>query len=418
MVSQLHQAVELAQAGRRDEARGLLLHYLQGAPDNEVAWLWLASVAADQPEYVRALNEVLRINPNNAQARQLLEQFRQQYGDLAGPRAPSLASAPTIPPSGPPPSPPRQTPPPSAESYEGVVIGASDRPPVAPAPPYAVPPTPAQPIQAGPPQVVEKVRVVEKKRRDGLGCGFPGCFGCLGCGGCWQSCLVTVLLIIVLPAVACGLLGLAPFSLGPLDFPASFLPDDLGRKTIQIEGEQYEVEVSVPRSWYLADANNDMWKLWRDVLNEVLPFADGVTMWKDLEGSGQSFTIAETNPAVLGGVLGDGVGAPVTLVVHLDQVMSQDLTCDAVRANAGTYTTIYEFEGGLCGYRQDDVVPVNGGEVFTNVKAPQSMHAVTFVTPIDRGMGLYWTLEMPEDVFAHFKQDIDVLIESVKVNEI
>jgi len=65
MASQLHDAVQLAQAGERQEARRLLWQVVQSEPNNEIAWLWLASVAADLPEYERALTEVLRVNPGN-----------------------------------------------------------------------------------------------------------------------------------------------------------------------------------------------------------------------------------------------------------------------------------------------------------------------------------------------------------------
>ena len=79
----LQQAVQLAQAGQKAEARQLLLQFLQTEPNNETAWLWLASVAADQTEYQRALNEVLRINPGNQRAQQLRSEFEQQYGSAA-----------------------------------------------------------------------------------------------------------------------------------------------------------------------------------------------------------------------------------------------------------------------------------------------------------------------------------------------
>lgn len=66
----------MAQAGQRDEARACLREIVQGEPDSELAWLWLASVAEDRAEYARAAREVLRINPANAQAQQMLAQMR------------------------------------------------------------------------------------------------------------------------------------------------------------------------------------------------------------------------------------------------------------------------------------------------------------------------------------------------------
>ena len=46
------------------------------------SWLWLASVAGDQAEYHRALNEVLRINPTNQRAQNLLAEFHQQQQQI------------------------------------------------------------------------------------------------------------------------------------------------------------------------------------------------------------------------------------------------------------------------------------------------------------------------------------------------
>jgi twitching motility two-component system response regulator PilG len=110
MSTLLHQAVQLAQTGQRVEARQMLWQFLQTEPDNEVAWLWLASVAADQTEYERALNEVLRINPGNPRAQQLLAEFRQQVGGMppaaqyAPPQRP-VTPPPPISPYAPPPPP-------------------------------------------------------------------------------------------------------------------------------------------------------------------------------------------------------------------------------------------------------------------------------------------------------------------------
>ncbi|NDJ74641.1 MAG: tetratricopeptide repeat protein, partial [Chloroflexi bacterium] len=94
--NQLNEAIQLAQGGQREKARQLLWQVVRSDPQNESAWLWLASVAADQGEYARAVNEVLRINPNNDQARQMQAQLQQQPGGMppAGgrraPRAPRM----------------------------------------------------------------------------------------------------------------------------------------------------------------------------------------------------------------------------------------------------------------------------------------------------------------------------------------
>src|SRR5512134_3861116 len=143
MSTLLHQAVQLAQSGQRVEARQMLWQFLQTEPDNEVAWLWLASVAADQTEYERALNEVLRINPGNPRAQQLLAELHQQVGGM-----------------------------PPAAQYAPPQRQVTPQPPISL---YAPQPPPVSGVSYAPqpPQPVE-VRVVEK-RRGCLGIRLPGC---------------------------------------------------------------------------------------------------------------------------------------------------------------------------------------------------------------------------------------------------
>lgn len=69
----LLRGIAAARAGRRSEARALLLQMVEQDERNEQAWLWLSGVM-DDPEDVRTcLENVLELNPNNARARQGLE---------------------------------------------------------------------------------------------------------------------------------------------------------------------------------------------------------------------------------------------------------------------------------------------------------------------------------------------------------
>ena len=60
--------VKLAQEGRSAEARNLLLRATEAEPENESAWLWLASISEYPEELLVFLNNVLKINPNNERA--------------------------------------------------------------------------------------------------------------------------------------------------------------------------------------------------------------------------------------------------------------------------------------------------------------------------------------------------------------
>jgi hypothetical protein len=399
MASQLHQAVELAQAGRRDEARQLLWQYLQTQPQNEVAWLWLATVAADQAEYLRALQEVLRINPGNQQAQQAVAQFQQQYGQFQRPSSPSPApyGAPQV--STPPPvsygtpSQAQQVPPPS---YPGA-------PPVPPPEHrgYGAPLSPAQqPMQV-------QVRTVEK-RRGCLGCSLPGCFGCLGCGGCWQGCLVALLVIVVLPAVACGALSYTNRSLGPFDWPASYLPGEFGRKTITFTADTYDVTLKVPRSWYLVSESDQMWQAWRDMLDQMIPFENTNTTWATIPSSTAQPTILETNPIVLT----EG-GSQIGLVYN--RTAAGNYQCSAIRSQASQYDSVTAYAGGLCGYSTHDLSAGPGQRVFKGTDAPAQVRLITFFVPVDQGTATRWQISLPEKEYGSFKADITATIDSVEI---
>jgi len=64
----LSEGIKAAQSGRRAEARSFLLTVIEGEPDSETAWLWLASISEYPEELLGFLNNVLRINPKNERA--------------------------------------------------------------------------------------------------------------------------------------------------------------------------------------------------------------------------------------------------------------------------------------------------------------------------------------------------------------
>ena len=64
----LSEGIKAAQNGRRSEARSFLLTVTESDPDNETAWLWMASISEYPEELLGFLNNVLRINPKNERA--------------------------------------------------------------------------------------------------------------------------------------------------------------------------------------------------------------------------------------------------------------------------------------------------------------------------------------------------------------
>ncbi len=400
MASQLHDAVRLAQAGNRQEARRLLWQVVQSEPNNEIAWLWLASVAGDLPEYERALTEVLRVNPGNQQARQLLAQFREQYGV-----APS-AQAPAPSPYAAQPSP--QTPPP------GYYLPAQQQPPAA----YGYPAAPGPYAPEYPPPVSQPASAARGGR-------FPGCLLPMGCGcggGCLRGCLLTLFLFVILPAALCGALSYARFSLGLLDLPLEYLPGDFGRKdvdfTVEVSGAsgletgRYAVEVTVPRSWFPAVKQNQWWVVGRDLLDDFVTFDEANASWRDLETNLDAspslpVRIVEMNPLRL-----TSGGYPIMLT--LVNVTSANTACTTVEAGLSGSSASLVRRGARCGVRTDTTEPASE-RVFQDFDGPGEVRVITFSTPVDDSRAANWHLELPASLYATFKDDIARIIESAGV---
>jgi hypothetical protein len=395
MSSQLHQAVQLAQAGHRDEARDLLRQLLQFEPNNEVAWLWLASVAVDQAEYVRALNEVLRINPENPQARQLLADFNQQYGpQIYGPQQPSRFG-PQMPP---PPSPygPQMPQYPPQTPYYGGPAYSQERPGT---PAGGIPVAPQ-----GPQRPIYVQREAPAPRRGGGG-------GCMGCGcfsGCIRSCLFTAFILVVVPALLCIGLTFLGNSLGPLDMAAVYLPGDMGRKDVKFEVQgnsatTYEVAVTVPRSWYPAIEDDTWWTIWRELLEDTIAFESPDNEWASftLPLEGDSITIHEVD---LNGTQAENAFVPI-LETNPAELIESGAPAGLIFAGITNATT---------NGRQEDVVPV-GERIFADYSAPAEMHVVAFSDSVGSGSAATWLIFVPEDRYDHFRDDIEAIIDSAQV---
>jgi tetratricopeptide (TPR) repeat protein len=148
MTELLQQGIAAARAGRKEEARALLLKVVQADERSEQGWLWLSGVMSDPEDIRTCLHNVLELNPANQQAQQGLAWVDQRFGP-----APAPAAKPAAPP--PPPEPAvsaRAEPRPAAgertisETYAGRITHREPEPPSParpePRPPVA-PPAPA-----------------------------------------------------------------------------------------------------------------------------------------------------------------------------------------------------------------------------------------------------------------------------------
>lgn len=386
MSQQLVEAVQLAQAGQREAARQLLWQVVQRTPDDAMAWLWLASVAADTNEYMHALNEVLRIDPHNTQAQQMLAM------------AQSAQPAPSY------------SPPPSAgvpgRSYPGPASGQG----VAPAGVF-------QTTGSG-------ARGVSQSGASPFSSTGQASGGC----GCGRGCLIFLLLAVVIPALACGALSYTSSSLGPFDVLAVYLPSDFGRKTVDFDAAGYGVSVDVPRSWYLAVEGDTMWELWRDALNDALPFEGYDEGWNQFERDLDDFSsisrvrvaIVEANPVTL-----SSGGFPNEVV--FGGVDDGTFTCSYVESNQTRLTEqvqrgtdarfdMIERDDGLCGYRVESIQRVTTRRYFENFDAPDEVRYVYFAIPLTSSEASVWEVMIAEDQYGTFDDDVDAMIDSVSVS--
>jgi tetratricopeptide (TPR) repeat protein len=69
----LQQGIALAKAGRREEARNILLKVVEQDERNESAWLWLSGLVDSDDDKAIALENVLTLNPNTEWAKRGLQ---------------------------------------------------------------------------------------------------------------------------------------------------------------------------------------------------------------------------------------------------------------------------------------------------------------------------------------------------------
>jgi tetratricopeptide (TPR) repeat protein len=88
MDDRLQQGIAAARAGRRDEARELLIKAVEADERNAAAWLWLSGVL-DNPADIRVcLENVVELEPGNERAKQGLAWLDARYGPPAKPEPP------------------------------------------------------------------------------------------------------------------------------------------------------------------------------------------------------------------------------------------------------------------------------------------------------------------------------------------
>jgi hypothetical protein len=82
----VREGITAYRAGRKDEARALLMRAVEIDEQNEQAWLWLSAVVESVEEQKICLENVLAINPGNERAKQGLTMLEQK--SAPAPKAP------------------------------------------------------------------------------------------------------------------------------------------------------------------------------------------------------------------------------------------------------------------------------------------------------------------------------------------
>ncbi len=78
----LQKAIQAARAGRKVEARDLLIQIVEVDPQNEMAWVWLSGLVDSLEDRIIACENVLTINPANQKVRMYLEELQRQQKSL------------------------------------------------------------------------------------------------------------------------------------------------------------------------------------------------------------------------------------------------------------------------------------------------------------------------------------------------
>lgn len=75
---EIQTAIQAARAGRKAEARALLIQIVEIDPQNEMAWMWLSGLVESLEDRIIACENVLTINPANQKVRAYLEELQRQ----------------------------------------------------------------------------------------------------------------------------------------------------------------------------------------------------------------------------------------------------------------------------------------------------------------------------------------------------
>lgn len=84
----LQQGITAYKTGKRDEARKIFIAFIKKNPESERGWGWMYDVSIEDKERIYCLKQMLRINPKNEKANQLLAKLTTPDFSLQQPITP------------------------------------------------------------------------------------------------------------------------------------------------------------------------------------------------------------------------------------------------------------------------------------------------------------------------------------------
>ena len=94
--SLVRDAIAAYRAGKKEQARNLLLQAVGLDERHEQGWLWLSAVVDTPEDQITCLENVLTINPNNEKAKQGIQLLSSQTASKPAAAAPSFQSEPDV----------------------------------------------------------------------------------------------------------------------------------------------------------------------------------------------------------------------------------------------------------------------------------------------------------------------------------
>jgi predicted Zn-dependent protease len=98
MDERLSQAIELIKAGKKADGGRILAEMVKTNPNDELAWQWLASCVGSEEQKRHCLDQALRINPQNEQAKKMLDalEFKPVFEPSPQPIQVQIAQSPAV----------------------------------------------------------------------------------------------------------------------------------------------------------------------------------------------------------------------------------------------------------------------------------------------------------------------------------